>query len=254
MPDVANAPNLERLDLEGCIQLRKINQSIGLLTKLTILNLKNCTSLVSLPNTILGLNSLEYLNVSGCSKLYNNELLDEPNNTEHLKKLCLVEAPIDSRSTSSFIKKLLLWPLDLLSSSARRDSVSCLLPSSHTLPCLRDLDLSFCNLVQIPDAIGKLSCLERLNLKGNNFATLPNLKDLSRLYCLNLQHCKRLKYLPDLPSRTYLPSKIYMPPFQTLVPNIEDIAGLMIFNCPKLVERERCTSMSVSWMTQIFQV
>jgi len=260
MPDVGEALNLELLDLEGCLQLREISPSIGLLKKLAILNLKNCKNLISLPNTILGLNSLEYLNVSGCSKLYNNKLLDESRNTKHLKKLCLVEAPIHFQSTSSFMKKMLLWPLDLLYSRAQRDSGSCLLPSSPTLPCLRELNLSFCNLVQIPDAIGKLSFLERLNLKGNNFVTLPNLKNLSRLYYLNLQHCKRFKYLPELPSRTDLPSDIYELPFpysisyEHLTEDDEDRAGLMIFNCPKVVERERCTSMSVSWMIQIVQV
>jgi len=104
MPDVAEALNLESIHLEGCIQLRKINPSIGILRRLAILNLTDCKNLVSLPNTILGLSSLEYLSVSGCSKLYNNELLYEPRNTEHLKNVSLVEAPIHSQSTS-FIKK-----------------------------------------------------------------------------------------------------------------------------------------------------
>ncbi|KOM50311.1 hypothetical protein LR48_Vigan08g113800 [Vigna angularis] len=45
MPDVAEALNLEGIELEGCIQLRKLSPSIGLLSKLTILNLKNCENL-----------------------------------------------------------------------------------------------------------------------------------------------------------------------------------------------------------------
>jgi len=94
MSDVREALNLERIYLEGCIKLEKLNPSIGLLRNLAILNLRNCKNFVSLSNTILGLDSLEYLNVSGCSKLYNNELLDEQRNTRHLKKLCLAEAPI----------------------------------------------------------------------------------------------------------------------------------------------------------------
>ncbi|KAG2376900.1 TMV resistance protein [Vigna angularis] len=260
MPDVGEALNLERVDLEGCIKLQKINPSIGLLRRLAILNLKNCKELVSLPRSIFGLNCLEYLSISGCSKLYNNQLFDEPRNTEYLKKLYLIEAPINLRSTPSFIKEMLSWPSDLLYLRSQRDPVSCLLPSSPSHPCLRELDLSFCNLVQIPDAIGKLHCLEKLNLKGNNFTTLPNLKDLFKLYYLNLQHCKRLKYLPDLPSRTHLPSKVYMLPFPyspsilgRLVEDDEDKAGLIIFNCPELVDRERCSSMSISWMIQIVQ-
>jgi len=264
MMDVAEALNLEGINLHGCIQLRNINPSIGLLRKLVFLFLVDCKSLVSLPNTILGLSSLKYLNVSGCTKLYKNVLLDEARNREHLKKLRLLESPIQFQSTLSLLKNMFLWPLDLLYPKAQRDSISCLLPSSPTLPCLRLLNLSFCNLVQIPDAIAELRCLEKLNLKGNNFVTLPNLKDLSRLYYLDLQHCKQFKYLPDLPSRTHLPSKFYMRPFLRLKVRSDSLfgwlndhhyeAGLIIFNCPELVERERCISMSVSWMMQIFQV
>ncbi|CAJ1978709.1 unnamed protein product [Sphenostylis stenocarpa] len=260
MPDLGDALNLEWLDLEGCIQLKKISPSIGLLRKLAVLNLKNCINLVSLPKNLLGLTSLEYLSVSGCSKLYNNQLLDEGRNGEHSKKLCLVEDAFHSETKSSFIKKMLSWPLDLLYSRAQRESVSCLTPSSPTLPCLRELDLSFSNLVHIPDAIGKLHCLERLNLKGNNFVTLPSLKDLFRLYNLNLQHCTRLKYCPDLPSRVDLPSRRYSlflpysPTFNSRpVKHDEVVGGLNIFNCPELVDRERCTSMGVSWMIQIVQ-
>ncbi|XP_022634387.1 TMV resistance protein N-like [Vigna radiata var. radiata] len=256
MPDVAEALNLEEIDLEGCIQLRKLSPSIGFLRKLTILNLENCKNLVSLPNSILGLKSLEYLNVSGCSNLFNNELLDQARNTEHLEKLCLVKGLIHSHSTSPSIKKMLWWTLDLLYSRAQRE-----LPSSPTLPCLRELDLRFCNLVTIPDAIGKLRCLEKLNLKGNNFVILPNLRNLFRLYYLNLQHCKHLKYLPDLPSRIHLPLKVYeisreyfASVYIITLEEDEEKAGLLIFNCPEIVKRKRCTSMSVLWMLQIVQV
>ncbi|XP_022634012.1 TMV resistance protein N isoform X2 [Vigna radiata var. radiata] len=248
MPDVAKALNLEEILLEDCIELRKLSPSISFLRKLTILSLRNCINLVSVPNNILGFNSLEYLSVYGCSKLFNNELLEEASNTEHLKKLCSVEGPLQSHSTSPLIKK------------ARRESVSCLLPSFPTLPYLRELDLSWCKLVKIPDVIGKLSCLEKLNLKGNHFVTLPNLTDLYRLYYLNLEHCSRLKYLPDLPSQTNLPPKVYWHEeqymediFVCLRANDIYVAGLRMFYCPEIVEWERCTDMAISWMLQILQ-
>ncbi|XP_022633771.1 disease resistance protein TAO1-like [Vigna radiata var. radiata] len=250
MPDVAEAPNLEGILLEDCIQLRKLSPSIGLLSKLTILNLKGCKNLVGLPNSILGLNSLEYLSVYGCSKLFNNVLLDEASNTEHLKNLCSLKGPIQSHSTFPLRKE------------ARRESVSCLLPSSPTLPCLRELDLRWCNLVKIPDVIGKLCCLEKLNLEGNNFITLPNLKDLYRLYYLNLQHCTLLKYLPDLPSQTNLPPKVYSHEeqyreaiFVYSRKNNIYVAGLKMVDGPEIemLDWDRCTSMAISWMLQILQ-
>jgi len=147
-----------------------------------------------------------------------------------------------------------LWPSDLLYSRAQRDLITYLLPSFPTFPCLHELNLNFYNLVQIPDVIGKLSCLERLNLKGNNFDTLPNLKDLFRLYYLNLQHCKQFKYLLHLPSRTNFPSKLYTRKTSYLKGFEETMVGLNFFNCLELVERERFTSMIFSWMIQVIQV
>ncbi|KAL5147584.1 TMV resistance protein N [Glycine soja] len=219
---------LEKLLLGGCQKLRHIDPSIGLLKKLRRLNLKNCKNLVSLPNSILGLNSLEDLNLSGCSKLYNTELLYELRDAEQLKKIDIDGAPIHFQSTSSYSRE-------------HKKSVSCLMPSSPIFPCMLKLDLSFCNLVEIPDAIGIMCCLQRLDLSGNNFATLPNLKKLSKLVCLKLQHCKQLKSLPELPSRIYNFDRLRQ-------------AGLYIFNCPELVDRERCTDMAFSWTMQSCQV
>ncbi|CAJ1978728.1 unnamed protein product [Sphenostylis stenocarpa] len=244
LPHFEEAINLENLNLQGCTKLKQIDLSIGLLKRLTLLNLKGCKNLVSSPNSKLGLKSLQYLGITGCSKRFNTKLLDEPSN-QLLKMQCEgEEAPANSQSSFSFVK---MWPLNLFYSRARKDTSSVLFPSLFGFPCMRDLDLSFCNLLQIPDAIGNLHSLERLNVSGNNFATLPNLKELSKLYYLNLQHCKRLKYLCELPSRTELPSL----PSESSPYVIE--AGLYIFNCPGLVEREHCTNKGFSWMIQLIQ-
>ncbi|KAL2327872.1 hypothetical protein Fmac_021299 [Flemingia macrophylla] len=241
--DFTEALNLETINLEGCTQLRQIDPSIGHLRKLTILNLKGCRNLTILPYSLFGLNSLEYLNLSGCSKL-NSQLSDEL-----MKKVHIDEAPIHSQSTSSY-------------SRSHKESVGYLLPSSSIFPCMRILDLSFCNLLRIPNAIANLSCLERLDLIGNKFSTLPNLKQLSKLIYLRIQDCKQLKYLPELPLRIdgrstslfYCPR--VCPLFELHQPKWFSAynAGLYIFNCPKLVERERFTSIRTSWMIQMIQI
>ncbi|KAL3016967.1 hypothetical protein AAZX31_06G246300 [Glycine max] len=256
LPHFVQGLNLEELNLEGCVQLRQIHPSIGHLRKLTVLNLKDCISLVSIPNTILGLNSLECPSLSGCSKLYNIHLSEELRDARYLKKLRMGEAPSCSQSIFSFLKKWLPWPsmaFDKSLEDAHKDSVRCLLPSLPILSCMRELDLSFCNLLKIPDAFGNLHCLEKLCLRGNNFETLPSLKELSKLLHLNLQHCKRLKYLPELPSRTDVPSPSSNKLRWTSVENEEIVLGLNIFNCPELVERDCCTSMCLSWMMQMVQ-
>ncbi|GKD72171.1 NB-ARC domains-containing protein, partial [Tanacetum coccineum] len=65
---------------------------------------------------------------------------------------------------------------------------------------LKSLNLSYCDLVQVPDSIGDLSCLKYLDLKGNNFTSLPgSFSQLSHLRDLCVDGCKKLVVLPELP-------------------------------------------------------
>ncbi|RVW64068.1 Disease resistance protein RML1A [Vitis vinifera] len=62
-------PNLERLVLEGCRSLVKVDPSIGNLNKLSLMNLKDCKRLKSLPKRICEFEFLETLILAGCSRL-----------------------------------------------------------------------------------------------------------------------------------------------------------------------------------------
>jgi Leucine-rich repeat (LRR) protein len=231
-PNFLEIPNLEFLDLEGCIKLVQIDPSIGILSRLSALNLKDCKNLVSIPNNIFGLSSLKCLNISGCPKLLNNQLLQRQRQ---------IEFP-----STSFIDKVLKLSFRYSIFQKPDDHSVCLLvPLWSHMSCLKYLDLSFCNLVQIPNAIGWLNCLETLNLGGNNFVTLPSsIKELFKLRELNLEHCKQLKYLPELPSKTVLPVR------ETFFVK----GGLYIFDCPSLIETECCYRMAFSWMIQLLKV
>ncbi|XP_061368833.1 disease resistance protein RUN1-like [Gastrolobium bilobum] len=248
MPDFGEVPNLEWLNLEGCIKLERIHPSIGILRKLSYLNLKNCKNLVFIPNIIFDLSSLEVLSLSGCSKLLNNQLLEKPRHAEHMEKLDINGSTIQSQSTSS-IYKIPMLPFRFFYSRRYQHSVGLLLPSLPRFPYLQHLDLSFCNILQIPDAIGWLHCLEWLKLGGNDFVTLPSsIKELSKLRYFNLEHCKQLKYLPELPSSTVFP--VRQPLFSRYC------AGLNIFDCPNLSESEmeRCYNLAFCWMIQVLKV
>ncbi|KAL4598048.1 hypothetical protein ACB092_11G030900 [Castanea dentata] len=67
-PDFNKIPNLEKLVLKGCINLRSLHPSIGVHQKLTFLNLKGCKNLKSLPSKF-EMECLEILIFSGCSNL-----------------------------------------------------------------------------------------------------------------------------------------------------------------------------------------
>ncbi|CAJ2634070.1 unnamed protein product [Trifolium pratense] len=231
MPCFLEIPNLEYLNLEGCIKLVQIDPSIGTLGRLSELNLKNCTNLVSIPNKIFGLSSLKSLNLSGCPNFW----LEGQRKIEHLEMLEFNEITTQYKPTS-------IWRFFIFQKS--RDPIGLLLPLVSRLSCLQHLDLSFCNLVQIPNAIGWLHCLETLNLRGNNFVTLPSIKELFKLRELNLEHCKLLKYLPELPSKTVLPVRetYYV---RTVVLNI--------FGCPSLTDIECCYRTVFPWMIQLLQ-
>ncbi|XLU47941.1 hypothetical protein S245_042755, partial [Arachis hypogaea] len=234
IPILSRTSNLKKLKLAGCDKLVHLDASIGSLEKLRFLNLENCKNLVSIPNCIFRLNSLQNLNLSGCSKLFRYQLLEKPRQSEQLNS----GQSVQSHMTSS-ICKTLTRPLHFLSSRRCSNSVGSLVPSLSRFPVLTSLDISFCNLVQIPEAIGQLHCLEYLNIGGNNIVALPHcIKELPKLRVLNLEYCKHLKWLPS----TLLPIRRV------------SYGGIYVFNCPNLSDTEGCRVTVISWMIRMIQV
>ena len=237
MPDLTEVPRLTILNLEGCIELVEIHPSIAVLRELCHLNLGNCKKLVLNLNVISGLSSLEFLSLSGCSKVLNSKMLMDPRHTEKVDKNTNV-----IQSATSSVYKLLMLPFQFFSHPKPQDSCGLLLSSLSCVPCLSRLDISFCNLLQIPDEIGNLRSLVILDLRGNKFVTLlSTIKQLSNLKILSLEHCKELKYLPELPTiKGYKIDSIY--------------SGLFIFDCPKLSDTEHCYGILFSWIMQNLEV
>jgi len=127
--------------MDGCTSLSTVHESIGSLSKLRFLSLRDCTNLVVLPNSGSTMSSLETLDLSGCSKL----------TTLPLQRTSYFSHPASScfgTEQSSY--------------------------QPHYLSSLIFIDVSFCKLLQVPDAIGELQHLERLNLQGNRFDSLPS--------------------------------------------------------------------------------
>ncbi|XVF78488.1 hypothetical protein PTKIN_Ptkin14bG0137900 [Pterospermum kingtungense] len=180
---------------------------------LECLILKDCSNLVNLPSSIDGCKCLRTLNLSGCSKV--ETLPENLRHVESLEELDLSETAI--RNPPSFIfqyknLKVLSFngckgpPTKLRSSfkvqlRGSTDSMGLILPPLSGLTSLTELNLSDCNLCEgaIPSDICCLSSLEKLNLCGNNFISLPaTLTRLSKLGFVDLSDCRRLKTLPHL--------------------------------------------------------
>ncbi|KAI4324062.1 hypothetical protein L6164_023628 [Bauhinia variegata] len=180
---------------------------------------KDCKSLCCLPSTIQNLKSLRILNISGCSKL--SRL---PKNLKEIKSLmevnasrtAIAEVPscisdLENLQELSFegckgleSKTWINWLLELWSTPQVPMDFSFRLPHSFSsLPMLRNLNLTYCNLSvgSIPGDIECLYFLESLDLSGNNFISLPNrISEVSMLKFLHISFCKRLQSLPELPS------------------------------------------------------
>ncbi|KAI5429417.1 hypothetical protein KIW84_034141 [Lathyrus oleraceus] len=243
--------NLERLDLTGCINLVEVHPSIGLLTELVFLSLQNCSGLVNLDfGKTPRLESLKVLRLSDCTKLENTPNFDgllilhyldmdrcASLSTIHesigilsnLKFLSLRDCTTLVEIPASFNKISSLITLDLCGCS-KFTKVHLGGISTFPLHSLTYLDLSFCSIFIMPDAIGELSCLERLNLQGNKFTSLPStLSCLQNLSYLNLSHCYKLQSLPELANESG-PSESVGRYFKTTSGSHNHRSGLYVFN------------------------
>ncbi|XP_052209756.1 disease resistance protein RPV1-like [Diospyros lotus] len=196
-PDFSRLSNLERLMLENCTRLVKVDESIGCLERLIFLNLRNCQSLRELPQTFYKLKSLATLDLSGCLNLGNFSA--ELGNMNSLAVLLPDGTAINpSFSISGKVKGWLLsaWPWPLNPRSRSEFSLVSFPPS------LVRLYLADCNLSDdsFPRDFSSLCSLRWLNLSENPICNLPNcIRDLFGLKKLWLESCPRLLTLDGLP-------------------------------------------------------
>ncbi|KAK2424031.1 disease resistance protein RUN1 [Trifolium repens] len=221
IPNFTGVSNLEYLDIDQCASLSKIDHSIGDLKQLKFLSLRHCTNLVSIPKIVNSMPSIVTIDLCGCLKLENLPLL--------------ANTPMSQEN------------IDIITISENFD----ISISSYDMNFLIFLDLSFCNLSTVPDAIRYLRCLERLNLEGNNFVSLPS--SMSRLFSLaylNLAHCSRLQSLPELGfCATSTSGGRY---FKMVSGSHDHRSGFYIFNCP-LLEIAEGHNLALSWLRKLLK-
>ena len=121
-----------------------------------------------------------------------------------------------------------------------------------SLCSLTKLDISYCNLQTILDAIGCLSSLSKLDLKGNNFLSKLDLKgnnfvclpkgmiQLSNLEGLDLNYCMSLQSLSKLPLSIKNINARDCTSLETLSIRLDDdfCPTFDLLNCIKLIENQ----------------
>lgn len=210
--------NLERLIIEECQELVRIDRSIGELKQLAHLNIERCSKLRDLPDEINLLVNLKHLCLRNCSKL--RELPGFTGELNSLIKLDLsftsmkrLPYPLANRMTSNVKKRKDCRRVEFPSASglvtklevirARCGSMVGKVSSEiGNLSFLRILDLSDSQIRRVPETIGALPHLEELILKNcNQLQVLPSLPtSLTHL----LVSSRSLQSIPDLSNLTSL--------------------------------------------------
>ncbi|XP_050245521.1 disease resistance protein RPV1-like isoform X1 [Quercus robur] len=183
-PNFTRAPNLDKLVLVRCTNLRKFHPSIRILKKLIHLNLQDCERLIHLPRKF-GMESPVTLKLSNCSKCKENPKFV-------VNKEFLQEISLDRTAVVELIKNLPenLWivkGLEVLELS--KADIEELPSSIERLINLTSLTLRYCmNLVRLPNAICSLKLLNSIDLFGClKIGNLPkNIGNVKGLELLNL--------------------------------------------------------------------
>ncbi|CAE6218521.1 unnamed protein product [Arabidopsis arenosa] len=207
------APNLLRLNLEGCTSLKELPDEMKYMMNLVFLNLRGCTSLLSLPK--ITMESLKTLILSGCSKLQTFEVI-----SERLESLYLNGTLINGLPPAiGNLHRLILLNLKDCKNLATLPDCLGELKSLQELKLSRCLELKFfpdvkkkveslrvllldgTSIAEMPCNIFGLSFLRRLCLSRNdNIRTLRfDMGQMFHLKWLELKYCKNLTSLPILP-------------------------------------------------------
>ncbi|KAL0692987.1 hypothetical protein Bca4012_060167 [Brassica carinata] len=210
---LSDAPNLLKLNLEGCTSLKELPEEMQKMKKLVFLNLRGCTSLLSLPN--INMDSLKTLILSGCSKLQAFEVISKSLETLYLNGTAIDGLPpaIGNLHSLNFLNlkdcaNLATLPdcLGKLKSLQELKLSRCskleVFPEvKEIMESLRVLLLDGTSITEMPSSVIYLSSLRRLCLSGNDkISSLQfDMDHMSHLKWLELKYCTNLTSLPRLP-------------------------------------------------------
>lgn len=201
LPDLSLAPKLEELIAKGCTRLEQISETIGNLTSLKKLNVSHCDRLINLhmiigelpalqksstrhfrqatlnfPYAVVTLNSLTNLAIHSKLNFWFSHLRGKAAHLSFSSKQWTPHKLL--RTAEKAASKLMsefhgFESLDIMQFSYSKDSAPFQCYSFSIFLCLTELNLINLNLKSIPDDIGLLQVLQKLDLSGNDFTYLP---------------------------------------------------------------------------------
>uniref|UniRef100_A0A7N2RA36 ADP-ribosyl cyclase/cyclic ADP-ribose hydrolase n=1 Tax=Quercus lobata TaxID=97700 RepID=A0A7N2RA36_QUELO len=203
-PDIIEVPNLESLVLKSCINLCRIDPSIGIHKRLTILDLQRCENLTSLPSKF-EIECLTKLNLNECSKI--TEIPEFGRNMKSVRIIYLGSTAIKTLPTS----------IEHLTNLVELNVNSCKnlvhLPDTiFNLKLVREICLQYCpKLDRLPENLGNAESLEKLDLWETAIREVPSsIGLLKHLHSLTLTECKGLS-MPTSPHPIDLLFSLSMP-------------------------------------------
>lgn len=167
VPNLSQHPILEKLDLEGCVRLTKIPESVSKASTLRYLNMEGCSNLIEFPKNVAGLKLLKNLILSGCTKL--RELPENIGSMKSLKELLLDRTAVE-KLPDSLIFLVKLEKLNVDNCQFLKELPKCI----GKLVSLKELKLNYSGIKQLPDSIGYLKNLETLSLMGSEVSVIPD--------------------------------------------------------------------------------
>lgn len=194
-PDFDMMPNLMRLNLSYCKELKKIHASIGNLKKLICLNLRACSNLKKIPSfNHVSVSPLESLDLAFCKKLENfPEIKAKTSRLVELdlRGLGIIEIPPSIQQLDA-LTKLSLDDCEHLAS----------LEGLCELKKLKIISIKNCkNLKSLPEKLEGLISLKYLNLQNSHFGFFPeSFSQLTSLQYLDIIDCQNPYELPKLPA------------------------------------------------------
>ncbi|XP_018457942.1 probable disease resistance protein At4g19530 isoform X3 [Raphanus sativus] len=161
---LAKAESLQRLNLEGCINLDELPRDMQNMKSLVYLNMRGCTRLRSLPQ--MNLTALKTLILSDCSNLKEFQVISESLEVLHLDGTIIKGLPLAIQK----LERLVLLNLK------NCKMLECLPNCLGKLKLLEELVLSGCSrLKNLPDIRYSMKHVQTLLFDGTEVNEMPNI-------------------------------------------------------------------------------